>query len=335
MRNGKKLNRFFEGVYILNDEELSLSMNSKTRQAYLEQLVKSNRRWSSEGKVARYIPELQHASPDLLGITVQSIGGEALTAGDCAHRFTLQSISKVFTLIMALMDRGEETVFSKVGMEPTGDMYNSMMKLELVTPGKPFNPMINAGAIVVTSLIAGKDPEHQWSRILDFFREMTNDQSISLNETVYRSEAETGNRNRALAWLLKDNRILEGDPEQHLHVYFKHCAVEVHCSHLARMGMILANDGTDPETGRNLIPRRFVQIAKTFMVTAGMYNASGEFAIRVGLPAKSGVSGGIVAVVPGKMGIGVVGPALDDKGNSIAGIHMLEQLSNDWGLSMF
>jgi glutaminase len=226
-------------------------------------------------------------------------------------------------------------VFSKVGMEPTGDDFNSMLKLELVEPGIPFNPLINAGAIVISSLIKGNSPIEKSARILSFFRELANNDTLTYNLDVYRSEFDTAHRNRSLAYFLKDNGVLKDNVEEVLDVYFHHCAVEVTCADLARMALVLSCGGIDPISGKSLIPHRFVQIAKTFMVTCGMYNASGEFAIGVGLPAKSGVSGGILTMVPGRYGIGVVGPALNKKGNSVAGVHLLETLSQKFDWSLF
>ncbi|MNO14274.1 Glutaminase [compost metagenome] len=245
-----------------------------------------------------------------------------------------QSISKVFTLILALMDHGEAAVFSKVGMEPTGDHFNSIMKLELAQPAIPFNPLINAGAIVVSSMIRGANTEEKSARILDFFRELAGNSGLNYDEQVYRSESETGHLNRSMAYFLLDKGILGCGVEEVLDIYFRHCSIKVCCEDLARMALVLALDGTDPLTGKTLIPRRYVQIAKTFMVTCGMYNGSGEFAISAGLPAKSGVSGGILTLVPGRYGIGVVGPALNPKGNSIAGVQLIERLSRtlDWSL---
>lgn len=302
---------------------------------YLEEIVEECRPYSAQGELAAYIPELANADKRTLGVTIQKIGERGLSAGDCDRKFTMQSISKVFTLLLALMDCGEERVFEKVGKEPTGDVYDSMLKLEILSPRKPFNPFINAGAIAVTDLVAGRSGEEKFSRILNFVRKLCQDEQIGWNEAVYRSEARTASRNRALAYLLQENGILGGDVEEPLDVYFKQCSIEVTCSNLAQMAVILANDGIVPETGETLIPRKYVRIAKALMVTCGMYNASGEFAIEVGLPAKSGVSGGILAIVPGRMGIGILGPALDDKGNSIAGIQLLRRMSQRWDLSMF
>ncbi|MCZ8517119.1 glutaminase A [Paenibacillus filicis] len=299
--------------------------------------LEESRKQAAFGQVAAYIPELAKAPADALGISILDGAGHEIAAGDSGLTFTMQSISKVFTLLLALMDNGEEAVFRKVGMEPTGDDFNSMLKLELVEPGIPFNPLINAGAITISSLIHGATPAEKVERILAFFRELSGDSGLEIDEAVYRSESATAHRNRSLAYFLKDNEVLgeEIDVEQVLDVYFKHCSVLVTCRHLARMALVLAYNGTDPITDKPLVPRRFVQIAKTFMVSCGMYNASGEFAIHVGIPAKSGVAGGILALVPGRYGIGVVGPALNDKGNSTAGVHLLRTLSESNGWSMF
>jgi glutaminase len=303
----------------------------------LPQWMDASRGKAAEGRVASYIPELAKAPADALGVCVLAADGSSVFAGDCGLPFTMQSISKVFTLLLALKDKGEAGVFARVGMEPTGDDFNSMLKLELVEPGKPFNPLINAGAIAVTSLIDGATPAEKFSRVLAFFREVADDPTLDYNEAVYHSESATAHRNRSLAYFLKDNGVLSENDEVEdvLEVYFKHCAVETTCRNLARMALVLAFDGTDPISGRELIPRRYVQIAKTFMVTCGMYNASGEFAIRAGLPAKSGVSGGILTLVPGRFGIGVVGPSLNGKGNSIAGVHLLETMSSHFDWSIF
>lgn len=288
-----------------------------------------------EGKVASYIPELSKAPQEALGIHVIDQGGRSVTAGDCGLTFTMQSISKVFTLLLALMDNGEDVVFDKVGMEPTGDNFNSMLKLELVQPGIPFNPLINAGAIAISSLIAGGSSVEKSERTLQFFRKLARNDSLTYDMAVYHSEAESADLNRSMAYFLKDNGVLKGKVDDVLDVYFRHCSIGVTCADLARMALVLAFNGTDPITGVNLVPRRYVQIAKTFMVTCGMYNASGEFAIEVGLPAKSGVAGGILTMVPGRYGIGVVGPSLNPKGNSIAGVHLLESLSKEMDWSLF
>lgn len=300
----------------------------------LPEWLTASKKRCTDGKVASYIPELSKAPQHALGIHILNAEGVSLTAGDSKISFTLQSISKVFTLLLALMDNGEEDVFDKVGMEPTGDNFNSMLKLELVQPGIPFNPLINAGAIAISSLIAGRSPDEKAERILQFFQLLSGNNKLRFDLDVYQSEAETADLNRSMAYFLKDNGLLNGNVNDVLDVYFRHCSILAQCADLARMALVLAYDGMDPITGVRLVPRRYVQIAKTFMVTCGMYNASGEFAIEVGLPAKSGVSGGILTMVPGKYGIGVIGPALNPKGNSIAGVHLLETISKglDWSL---
>ena len=288
-----------------------------------------------QGRVASYIPELAKGDKQALGICIIDASGEVLETGDTSTVFTLQSISKVFTLLLALMDQGEDAVFNKVGMEPTGDSFNSMLKLELVQPGIPFNPLINAGAIAITSLIKGASKEEKLSRVLDFFKKISNNTSLQYNQAVYQSELASADLNRSIAYLLKDNGVLEQPVDEVLDVYFHHCSIDVTCRDLAQMGLLLAYNGFQPATGEQIIPKRFVQIAKSFMVTCGMYNASGEFAIEVGLPAKSGVSGGILSLVPGSLGIGIIGPSLSAKGNSIAGVHLLQKMSQHYDLSIF
>ncbi|GGK35652.1 glutaminase 1 [Caldalkalibacillus thermarum] len=301
----------------------------------LEELLHEHRPDGQEGQVAEYIPALKQANPSHLAASICLLAGEQVQAGDVDIRFTMQSMSKVITLAMALMDCGEACVFEKVGMEPTGDPFNSIMKLEIMRPNKPLNPMINAGAIAVTSLLHGSGTEEKVERILSFVRRLARNPAIGFNEDVYRSEQETADLNRALAYFMKQYEVIEGDVEDVLDVYFKQCAIEVNCWDVARIGAVFANRGRDPETGEVIMPEHVAKICKTFMVTCGMYNASGEFAIRVGIPAKSGVSGGIMGAVPHCMGIGIYSPALDEKGNSVAGVRLLQSLSARWGLSIF
>lgn len=304
-------------------------------QELLDKIIETNKELTQYGKVANYIPALRKANPSYLGIAVKDCEGRLYCSGDYKQKFTLQSISKIVSLILAILDNGEEEVFKKVGMEPTGDPFNSIVKLETIMPSKPLNPMINAGAIAVTSLIKGKDPDEKFQRLLKFFKKISGNNELNINEEVYLSEKTTGDRNRALTYFMKDVGIIEGDVEEVLDIYFKQCSIEVDCIDVANIGLFLANGGRIPETGERVISEYIARIVKTFMVTCGMYNASGEFAIKVGIPAKSGVGGGIMAVVPHKMGIGVFGPALDEKGNSIAGYGVLEALSKELDLSIF
>lgn len=301
----------------------------------LESLVDKNREYGNQGKLADYIPALLQADQLELGVCVVDLNGTEYFAGDCDKKFTIQSISKVVSLILALSDNGRDNVFKKVNVEPTGMGFNSIVNLESVDSDRPYNPMINAGAIVTTSLIYGKDKEDKINRILNFVKKATNNDNITINEEVYECEKETGDRNRALAYFMKSVGMLEGDIEEILEVYFKQCSIECSAKDLARFGALLANDGVTPWSGERLLSRECCRIVKTIMVTCGMYDASGKFAVHVGIPAKSGVGGGILATVPRRYGIGIYGPSLDEKGNSICGKHVLKDLSEELDLSIF
>nr|WP_035186846.1 glutaminase A [Alteribacter aurantiacus] len=298
-------------------------------------MIEEARILTKEGKVANYIPALQEADPSVLSLAIYDGGETCAAVGNVEETFTLQSISKVLSLALALMDQGVEEVFSKVGMEPTGDPFNSIIKLETNKPNKPLNPMINAGALAVTSMIAGSTTEEKLGRLLTFIHELTGNPKISYDEHVASSELATAHLNRSLAYFMKQHGVFDDDVEDLLDLYTKQCAIEVNCQDLAKIGYVIANEGRHVESNRPIIPLHISRILKTFMVTCGMYNASGEFAIRVGIPAKSGVSGGIMASIPHGLGIGIYGPALDDKGNSIAGMKLLESLSSRYDLSIF
>lgn len=301
----------------------------------LSDIIVSNRKHTANGQVASYIPELKKANGDDLGICIIDKYNNIYCAGDYNKKFTIQSISKTIVLAMALMDNEWDYVFSKVGMEPSGDPFNSIMKLETNDTKIPCNPMINAGAIATTSLIKGKNLKDKEERMLSFFRKLAKNDSLQINKSVYESEKLTGNRNRAMAYLLKNDGVIEGDVDETLDLYFKQCSIEVSVIDLARIGLLFANYGIDIETGERVISENISRMIKTFMVTCGMYDASGEFALKVGIPAKSGVGGGIMASIPNRMGIGVFGPSLDKKGNSIAGLKVLEELSQRLSLSIF
>ena len=303
-------------------------------QELLNKLVKKNVVLTKDGRVADYIPELDKAKKDALGICILDNEGNTYTAGDCEIKFTVQSISKLVTLMLAILDNGEEFVFSKVGMEPSGDPFNSIRKLETSSKKKPYNPMINAGAIAVAAMIKGKDAREKFQRVLEFFKKITEDETLDVNYKIYCGESETGNKNRAMGYFLKNDGIIEGNVEDALEVYFKQCSIEVTAYTLAKLGLFLANNGCT-STGEQILTPRISTIIKTLMITCGTYDMSGEVAVRVGIPCKSGVGGGIVAVSPGKLGIGVYGPSLDAKGNSIGGIHLLEDLSRELKLSIF
>jgi len=289
------------------------------------------RQFLMQGKVADYIPELGKANPVYLGLCIKTPDGQSIEYGDVEQRFTIQSICKVVSLATALQYRGFDTVFSHVMMEPSGDAFNSILKLDTAS-NRPFNPMINAGAIEIVNLLA---PDFSFDQMLDFTRAICMDDDIVLDEAVYHSEYSTGDRNRAIGYLLKSKEVLTGDVLPTVDLYFKLCSMSVTARSLAGLGLILANGGVDPRNGIRLLSAQTVRTVKTLMFTCGMYDRSGEFAVRVGIPCKSGVGGGIMASVENRMGIGTFGPALDDKGNSIGGGHTLEYLSREMHFHIF
>lgn len=299
-----------------------------------DQLISYGRSFAEEGHIASYIPALAIAEKSTLGLAVMDLAGGVSGSGAWTEKFTMQSISKAICLLLALEDTGVETVFRMVGMEPTGDPFNSITKLEYSRFAKPFNPFINAGAIVVCNIIHGNSSEEKFSRVLNFARKISSNPSLTIDQTVYISEKATGYRNRSMGYFLKDIGLIQGEVEETLDVYFRQCSIMVDCKDLAAIGAVLANGGIVPVTGKRVIQEEHCRIVNMLMITCGLYNGSGEFAIKVGLPAKSGVSGGIMVSVPQKCGIGVFGPALNDKGNSMAGMKILETLSKNLKLHL-
>ena len=284
------------------------------------------------GDVATYIPELSKADPRWFGLALVTMDGIAYEVGDVEQLFTIQSISKPFVYATALMDRGQPFMTRKVGVEPSGDAFNSI-SLHPQT-GAPLNPMINAGAIATTSAVAGVTIEDQWQRIASSVSAFVG-HDITLDEAVYQSESDTGFRNRAIAWMLKNFGIIDGEPMASLENYFRQCSILVNCRDLAYMAATLANDGVHPLTGKRALPSEHAEQVLSVMSTCGMYNYAGSWLYEVGMPAKSGVSGGIIAVVPGRFGIGIFSPPLDQKGNSVRGIAACKRLSDDFDLHVF
>lgn len=301
----------------------------------LNRLVSEAKKYTKHGEVADYIPALKKANRDDLSVAVYHSDGNCYSAGDIEQKLTLQSISKVLTLALALIDCGEECVFNKVGYEPTGDPFNSIIKLETSRSAKPLNPMINAGALAVTHLIKGESVAERLERIIAFIRDLAGHESITYSDEVAKSEFDTAYLNRSLCYYMKQDGIINEDVEELLELYTKQCAIEMDCLDLSRIGLVFAMDGLDPVREKQIIPVEVARLCKTFMVTCGMYNASGEFAVRVGIPAKSGVSGGIMGSIRNRYGIGIFGPALDERGNSIGGIKLLEMMSKQYELSIF
>lgn len=300
-------------------------------QAYLEQLH-ARLKGIDAGAVVSYIPELTRADPSWFGICLVTVDGVAYAVGDADQPFTIQSISKPFVYATGLADRGQEFVSRRVGVEPSGDAFNSI-SLDPRT-GAPLNPMINAGAIASAALVAGEDAAAQWRRIEQSLA-LFMGHEVAVDEAVYRSESETGFRNRAIAWMLKNFGIIDGEPMAALENYFRQCSVLVTCKDLAYMAATLANGGVHPRTGQRALPAGDVERVLSVMATCGMYDYAGSWLYEVGLPAKSGVGGGIIAVLPGRFGIGIFSPPLDEKGNSVRGIEVCKHLSRDFGLHVF
>ena len=300
-------------------------------QRYLEGLF-DRFRGVDDGEVASYIPELTQADPDWFGIALVTVDGSVYLVGDARQEFTVQSISKAITYGIALEDKGVDGVFAKVGVEPSGEAFNSI-SLEPDT-GRPMNPMINAGAIATTGLISAATREERLSRILTRFEKYVG-HPVTVDEQVYRSERDTGHRNRAISHLLRNADILTGDPEDALDTYFKQCSIKVTARDLALMGACLANNGVSPITGVVALKPKYVDKVLSVMSTCGMYDYSGNWVFSVGMPAKSGVGGGIMAVLPGQFGLGVFSPRLDVKGNSFRGIKVCEAVSSDFELHTF
>ncbi|HAE21452.1 MAG TPA: glutaminase A [Spirochaetaceae bacterium] len=280
-----------------------------------------------QGKTADYIPALSSADPAALGLALFDAQGAMHSCGEAERRFSIQSISKVLALAYVMSELGEAAVFSRVGKEPSGDPFNSIIRLETSAKRRPFNPFINAGAIVVSSLMPGADASERNEGFIAFVRRLAHNPGLAMDEAVFLSERESAARNRSIAWFLKELKLIEGEVDDCLDGYFMQCALSMNAVELSRIGAALAMDGIDPSTGQRALSARASRVIKSLMVTCGMYDGSGEFAVDVGIPAKSGVGGGILAAVRDRYGIGVYGPALDERGNSIAGIEALKRLS--------
>jgi glutaminase len=285
-----------------------------------------------DGKVADYIPELAKADPNGFAISVASVDGEVVEVGDYQHLFSIQSISKPFAFGLALEDHGRERVLGKVGVEPTGEAFNSIVLDEATN--RPFNPMVNAGAIATADLIDGRDFSERISRMTAMFSRYIGRQ-VYIDNSIFMSERTTGHRNRAIGHLMLNFNMVQDRIAETLELYFQQCSLMVTCHDLAVMGATLANGGKNPFSGERAIKSEYVKDVLSTMLTCGMYDYAGEWAFDVGLPAKSGVGGGIVAVVPGQFGIGVYSPRLDAKGNSVRGVAVCRELSHRYGLHAF
>lgn len=285
-----------------------------------------------DGKVADYIPELAKAKPEWFGIAIATIDGEIYEVGDTEENFTIQSVSKPFTYGLALEDHGRDIVLNKIGVEPTGDSFNNISLDEKTN--RPYNPMINAGAIATTSLVKGSDPTDKLNRLMDMFSKFAG-RKLHVDISVFMSERTTGHRNRALAHLMKNFNMIEGNIDESLDLYFQQCSVVINAKDLAIMAASFANNGINPLTGIKAVNSEYIRDILSIMFTCGMYDFAGEWAYNVGIPAKSGVGGGIMGVVPGQFGVSVFSPLLDSVGNSSRGIRVFEDLSKILGMHVF
>jgi glutaminase len=286
-----------------------------------------------DGSPANYIPELAKANRDHFAIAISTVNGEIFSVGDSTVNFSLQSTSKPFTYGLILEDFGRDYVLSKIGVEPTGEAFNSIVELEKNTH-RPYNPMINSGAIAVSSLIKAQTPEKRMERILELFSRYIG-HPVDIDEKIFQSEKNTAHRNRSIAHLLRHFGVIEDTIDESLDLYFRQCSIMVNTRDLSVMAATLANGGMNPLTKQRAIQKKYVGDILSLMFTCGMYDSSGEWAYSVGIPAKSGVSGAIFGVIPGKLGIAVFSPPIDSKGHSVRGIKIFQELSQHLNLSIF
>jgi glutaminase len=302
-------------------------VESAVREAY------DKYRSDTNGKNADYIPYLAQVDSKLFGVAVVTTDNQVYELGDVKYSFSIQSISKVYTLALAMEELGFDKVFQRIGSEPTGRAFNSVLAV-VDMPTHTANPLVNAGAIATTSLISGKNEDEKWSKILDFYSKVAGEKLILIDE-VYKSEAATNAGNKALSMLLAKYDRIYADPFESVDIYTKQCSVGVNATQLARMGAVLANDGKNPATGEQVIKVEDVPFILSTMMMAGLYDSSGAWAWHVGLPAKSGVGGGIVAIVPGKGAIAVFAPRLDDAGNSVKAQKVIEFVADKLDYNLF
>ncbi|MBP1598952.1 MAG: Glutaminase [Acidobacteria bacterium] len=287
----------------------------------------------TSGKNADYIPYLAQVDSKLFGVAIVTADNQVFTLGDVNYSFSIQSISKVFTLALAMEELGPDKVFQRIGSEPTGRPFNSVAAV-VDMPTHTGNPLVNAGAVATTSLISGKDANERWGRILAFYSKAAGE-TLTLIEDVYASEAATNAGNKALSMLLAKYERIYADPFESVDIYTKQCSVGVNASQLARMGATLANNGMNPASREQVIKREHIPYILATMTMAGLYDSSGYWAWHVGLPAKSGVGGGIVAVVPGKGAIAVFAPPLDEAGNSVKAQKVIQFVANKLDFNLY
>ena len=300
----------------------------------LNETLELCRKYTEHGNVANYIPELAKADKNDFAISIMNDAG-IVSVGESDRMFTMQSVVKPVILLLALMDNGVEKVRNLVGAESTGKPFDAFNYSDQALKNEHINPMINTGAIALCSLLKGENYDEKFERLLNLVRKLSLNPQQQVDENVYLSEKLTGNKNRALAYMLKAYGMLADDVETVVDCYFKACSIKATSKDLANIAYVLSNRGFNNATREQVCSAEYAKYINAVLMTCGMYDGSGEFAINVGIPAKSGVGGGIMAVVPGKMGIGIYSPSLDRKGNSLAGVKALEMLSKKLDLSIF
>ncbi len=300
----------------------------------LEKIINNNKDFYKEGRVADYIPALKNANIQDCGLSIIDKAGKRYSVGDYNKNFTMQSISKIVALIQAIIENGAEEVFEKTGYEGSDRSFNNISYLEDANTIKTINPMMNSGAIIVTSLIQGEKDE-KFNKILKLTRKLALNEDIGLDEEVYISEKNTGDKNRAIAYLMKAEDIMQGHVDNILDNYFKQCSISLNTIDLANIGFNIANRFENIDLAKNIDKKNLSNLLIAIMNNTGMYNFSGQWAAKVGIPSKSGVAGGILSVLPERYGIGFYGPSLDSRGNPLVGYKVLKELSKELKLSIF
>ena len=305
-------------------------------QSQLKKLIETlhnKYRNNCDGKLTDYIPELANVDPNKFGISITTIDGNTVSTGDFEEQFTIQSISKPLVFGLALEKHGLDLVRSRVNVEPTGEPFHSIIRLDNISK-RPSNPLVNSGAIAMTNLIKGENAQDGLEYLKNAFEKYMNHEPV-IDEAVYESEKLTGNRNKAIAYLMLNFDMIDNRVEETLDLYFRQCSFNVDSVDLANIGASLANNGVNPITGAQALDPRYIRSLLTLMFTCGQYTYAGEWAFDIGVPAKSGVSGGIMAAIPGRMGIGVYSPLVDKHGNSVRGLKVFRELSDSLELHTF
>jgi len=287
----------------------------------------------TSGKTADYIPELAKVPADLFGVVIVTAAGDVVSAGDVNYSFSIQSVSKPFTAALVMQQQGAQTIKDKIGVEPTGLKFNSILATQII-PEVSVNPLVNSGAIASVSLVQAQSAEERFNKIMSFFNDLSGE-PLSVLEPIYKSEAATNQRNRAHGYILAASDRIYSDPMEAVDVYTRQCSIGVTAKQLGIMGATLANRGVNPATGKRVLDAKYVPKVLTLMMMAGFYNESGAWAYATGLPAKTGVGGGIVAIVPGRMAIVGFSPRVNDAGNSVRAGKAIAYIVNELGLNLF